>query len=108
MPAKQLVVRAVSGRAQSVFGFNQIEASEEKLYLARRQYTDWEPSERNKTHWFWLHVRWDTSKIPKKGAENAERSIWEPGLKTVGVTHTHLTDSWHNTLERHKDVTEYK
>ena len=32
---------------------------------------------------------WDTSKIPKKGAENAERSIWEPGLKTVGVTQTH-------------------
>ena len=40
--------------------------------------------------WFWLHVCWDTLKIPKKGAENTKRSIWEPGLKSVGAhTHTH-------------------
>ena len=111
------LVLAVSGSAQSVFvGSNQIEASEEKLYLARRWYTDREQGERNKTpFFFFLHVHWDTSKIPKKGAENAERSIWEPGLKTVGVyahtrthththTHTHIlslmTDSRHNTPER--------
>ena len=42
------LVLAVSGSAQSVFvGSNQIEASEEKLYFARRRYTDREQGERN-------------------------------------------------------------
>ena len=40
MLAKLLLVLAVSGRAQSVFGFNQIEAQEEKSFLAKRRYTD--------------------------------------------------------------------
>ena len=40
---------AVSGSAQWVFvGSNQIEALEEKLYLARRRYTDQEQGKRNK------------------------------------------------------------
>ena len=42
------LVLAVCGSAQSVFvGSNQIEASEEKLYLARQRYTDREQGERN-------------------------------------------------------------
>ena len=51
---------------------------------------------RGKRHWFWLHVCWDTSKILKRGAENTEKSIWEPSLKSVGAhTHTHtFYHSW--------------
>ena len=50
-------------------------------------------------------MRWDTSKILKKGVENTDKSIWEPSLKTAGAhTHTHIlslmTDSRHSTPER--------
>ena len=79
-----------------------IEAPEEKPYLTRWWYTSRRDEEdilimamaaytfeskargtskgRRKRHGFWLHVHWDTSKIPKRGAENTEKSIWEPSL----------------------------
>ena len=79
-----------------------IEAPEEKPYLTRWRYTFRRDEEnilimavaaytfeskakgtskgRGKRRGFWLHVHLDTSKIPKRGAENTEKSIWEPSL----------------------------
>ena len=43
---------------------------------------------KGKRHWFWLHVRWDTSKIPKRDAENGEIYLGTQ-LVNCRCTHTH-------------------
>ena len=103
------LVPAVSGSAQSVFvGSNQIKASEEKLYLARRQYTDREQGgrnkqgERNKTLILAACALGHVENTDERCRKCREIYFWEPGLKTVGA-HTHtFYHSWqiHSTTHQ--------
>ena len=82
-----------------------------QIQATRRKHADngsgsiyvWEEGKRNKqgerkNHWFWLHVRWDTPKIPKRGAENTEIYLGtqlENCRCTHTRTHTHARTNTH-------------
>ena len=101
---------AMSGSAQSVFvGSNQIEASEEKLYLARQRNTDREQGERNKQGQRNKTLMLAACALgyvenTKERCRKHREIYLGTQLENCRCTHTHIlslmTDSRHNTPER--------